>query len=583
MTSKAAATRMRRRTAGVALVALALIAFVFCAGAYAKDFLTISDLETQDNGNASVYNATLYDPTGNYPGVYKTAVDPNEAASAAEAPAIRIPSIADDALADVPTVESPAIICGTAVPFADQENARAFQPCSARVAPYSYFKYSIMDQQGPEGQTLKKLSGFDGTYYIVRIDVTKLWESVDPAVRDKSYLHISQDKNNALLVAVGMDTIAGTAGVDGRDQWGNCSFSNLFTPAGQDGQSGTTQYQRKTASYKLSEMFDADGIDTGTAYFDVIVFSTASIVSGADAQKEGALTGDVELSFYIDQTADYVPEVNWDPASTDTELVRNEQVVDSVVYNGAEQWFDVMATVGGNAYTCSRDFAVTHLDPSGAATTADKIVNAGTYQVVLKGTETFKGTVTKAFTVEPATITEVTLSEASYTYDGAVHKPTVTSVKAGDLELTATDYTVAYSAKNPKAADTYKVTVTGTGNYTGSVTKTFTIDKAENTMTLKGKTAKVAYSKVSKASQTVKRASLIKFTKAAQGKVTYTLSSVSNSKAANYFKMGKGTGNVAVKKGVGKGTYTLKVKVKAAGTANYNAVTKTITCKITVK
>lgn len=86
-----------------------------------------------------------------------------------------------------------------------------------------------------------------------------------------------------------MDTNAGLAGKDGRDQWGNFSFSNLFTVTGADGQATGTAYQKKTASYKLSEMYDANGKDTGTPYFDVIVFSTASIVSGADAQNENAL------------------------------------------------------------------------------------------------------------------------------------------------------------------------------------------------------------------------------------------------------------------------------------------------------
>ena len=43
------------------------------------------------------------------------------------------------------------------------------------------------------------------------------------------------------------------------------------------------------------------------------------------------------------------------------------------------------------------------------------------------------------------------------------------------------------------------------------------------------------------------------------------------------------TGKVTVKKGTKKGTYTIKIKVTAAGNANYKAGSKTVTCKVTVK
>ena len=38
-----------------------------------------------------------------------------------------------------------------------------------------------------------------------------------------------------------------------------------------------------------------------------------------------------------------------------------------------------------------------------------------------------------------------------------------------------------------------------------------------------------------------------------------------------------------MKKGIKKGTYKLKVKVRADGNNNYNAVAKTVTAKIIVK
>jgi hypothetical protein len=38
-----------------------------------------------------------------------------------------------------------------------------------------------------------------------------------------------------------------------------------------------------------------------------------------------------------------------------------------------------------------------------------------------------------------------------------------------------------------------------------------------------------------------------------------------------------------VRKGAKKGAYTIKVRVTAAGNANYEKLTKTVTCKVAVK
>ena len=70
---------------------------------------------------------------------------------------------------------------------------------------------------------------------------------------------------------------------------------------------------------------------------------------------------------------------------------------------------------------------------------------------------------------------------ASVTYTGSAKKPSVT-VKDGDYTLVeGKDYTVTYS--NNTNAGTATVTVTGKGNYTGSVSKNFTINKASRDVT----------------------------------------------------------------------------------------------------
>ena len=69
--------------------------------------------------------------------------------------------------------------------------------------------------------------------------------------------------------------------------------------------------------------------------------------------------------------------------------------------------------------------------------------------------------------------------------------------------------------------------------------------------------------------------------------MTYTLSSAKNGSKSfkKYFKINKKTGMVTIQKNkkMKKGTYTVKVKVKAAGNANYKAsAVKTVTFKVKV-
>ena len=74
-------------------------------------------------------------------------------------------------------------------------------------------------------------------------------------------------------------------------------------------------------------------------------------------------------------------------------------------------------------------------------------------------------------------------------YDGNEHKwiPTVTDKADKKLEA-GTDYTVEYSTKNFKDVGTIDVTITGIGNYTGTVTRTYKITPKSVTVTAEDKT-----------------------------------------------------------------------------------------------
>ena len=112
--------------------------------------------------------------------------------------------------------------------------------------------------------------------------------------------------------------------------------------------------------------------------------------------------------------------------------------------------------------------------------------NAGTYKVVVELKGNYHGEKELTFTIGKVKITSATLSATTYTYSGAAKKPTVT-VKAGTKKLASKisksngDVKVTY-ASGRKNVGTYKVTIKGQGNYTGTITKSFTITPKGTTL-----------------------------------------------------------------------------------------------------
>ena len=132
----------------------------------------------------------------------------------------------------------------------------------------------------------------------------------------------------------------------------------------------------------------------------------------------------------------------------------------------------------------------------------------------------------------------VTLSTSTYAYDGKAKKPGVTVKLNGKTLKNGTDYTVSYS--NNTKVGTAKVTITGKGNYTGSVSKTFKIKNKFKKATVSGISTKAFTGKNITQSITVKYNG-----KTLKNGTDYTVS-YSNSK-----KIGTATVKIA-----GKGSYT---------------------------
>ena len=132
----------------------------------------------------------------------------------------------------------------------------------------------------------------------------------------------------------------------------------------------------------------------------------------------------------------------------------------------------------------------------------------------------------------------VTLSTSTYAYDGKAKKPGVTVKLNGKTLKNGTDYTVSYS--NNTKVGTAKVTITGKGNYTGSVSKTYSIKNNFKKATVSGISTKAFTGRNITQSITVKYNG-----KTLKNGTDYTVS-YSNNK-----KIGTATVKIA-----GKGSYT---------------------------
>ena len=132
----------------------------------------------------------------------------------------------------------------------------------------------------------------------------------------------------------------------------------------------------------------------------------------------------------------------------------------------------------------------------------------------------------------------VTLSTSTYAYDGKAKKPGVTVKLNGKTLKNGTDYTVSYS--NNTKVGTATVKITGKGNYTGSVSKTYSIKNDFKKATVSGISTKAFTGKNITQSITVKYNG-----KTLKNGTDYTVSYSSN----------KNIGTATVKI-TGKGSYT---------------------------
>lgn len=333
--------------------------------------------------------------------------------------------------------------------------------------------------------------------------------------------------------------------------------------SGIDGQTYTGSAITPAPTVKLAEQSDplAPDADYTVAYRNNVNAGTATV---SVAAKSANYTGTASQTFTINKKA------------LDAGMVTLS--AESFTYNGRSQTPTVTVTDGGRTLTAGTDYTVSYQDSSN--NTASAPTNAGTYTVVVTGQGNYSGSVnTKTFAINAASLENATVTLATptngYTYDGSAKEPAVTvklngvTVSATQTvgETTITNYTVGYS--NNTAAGAATVTIIGQGNYTGSKTAEFTINKEANSLALTSGIAEVKYGGTMDLSTLlVKESGAVK----AEGAVSYTITSGS---------YGSLTGpTLTVENNSGYAGQTIAVKVAAAGDANHEPGMVTIDVSI---
>ena len=135
-------------------------------------------------------------------------------------------------------------------------------------------------------------------------------------------------------------------------------------------------------------------------------------------------------------------------------------------FNGQALTPGVTVKLGDRTLTNGTDYTVSYSNNT----------NAGTAKVNVTGKGNYTGTASGSFIIYPASISGASVSAANQTFNGQALTPGVTVKLGGRTLLNGTDFSASYS--NNLHAGTANVSVTGKGNYTGTVRGSFTISRA---------------------------------------------------------------------------------------------------------
>ncbi len=200
--------------------------------------------------------------------------------------------------------------------------------------------------------------------------------------------------------------------------------------------------------------------------------------------------------------------------------------------------------------------------------------NAGTYDVIVTPTSNYKwsdGTTTPkvvSITINPYDINNGSAVPAeSYVYDGNEKEPTpsvIVPLPSSIDTTTLTSSDLDYTYENNVNAGEATINITGKGNYTGTITETFTIEKADGEIELSRTSDNIIYGTNSISVDVINRTGEIE--------ATTTTPGVS-------IEINNNTINITGLSDISSGS-TVEVKVKSKTSANYKEAEETYTITV---
>ncbi len=223
--------------------------------------------------------------------------------------------------------------------------------------------------------------------------------------------------------------------------YGDAAFTNELTNTG-DG----------TVTYASSDATVATVSTTGAV--TIVGVGTATIT---------ATVTDGTNSTYATKTASYTLTVK---PNTTTLTVALSNTTATYTYNGSAQTPAVTVKSGTTTLTATTDYTVAYSNNTAAGEATITVTGVGNY-------EGASGSI--KFQIAAKNISEATISDiAAQAYTGEEIKPEITVTDGETTLIKGTDYTVAYADNTAVGSAT--VTITGTGNYTGTKQTSFIIN-----------------------------------------------------------------------------------------------------------
>lgn len=278
----------------------------------------------------------------------------------------------------------------------------------------------------------------------VSIDNAELEENKDYTVSYKNNI----DAGKATAVVTGAGRYGGSIETTFEIATADISKASVLIPS----QSYTGSELKPDANVTLNGKTLKAGKDYTASYSDNVKIGTATVTIKGKGNYSGTATGKFEIRKEV---------LDISKASVNK--------IDDVTFTGEPIEPALKVSYKDKALEQGTDYEVSYSEN----------VNAGKATYTLYGKGDYTGTLSGNFKIAPANISGATveLDSSSYTYDGTAHEPKAAVTLNGKSLSSETEYELAY-ADNTNAGNA-TATVTGKGNYSGTVTTTYNIAPAD--------------------------------------------------------------------------------------------------------